>query len=1154
MNGYFYDIESLDNVFTLANFRDKDNVVEIYYLCDDDSLIPKQNFEQKTADHIREKNRNFTGGVEFYNLKNTNSIARLATIFGMSTAKYINNPNKQSDYPAKYRIVCDTDPEYDEELHPYLFGYNSYHYDTTMLTLFLYECIQSDGKITVTTAKSMRQYSDEMFENFNDDKKNMEDRLKFSYKNAAKPSLGFTGPDYQLRTFLIRKNMMMSGRHIDVARLNEKQSKVGLKRLLGQLGYQILESDKLRPGQNHIEDTKQLIDLIAYNVSDVVNLKKLFEHNVYTSGFLLKKQLLKTYPELIYDQLGDTYKPDIKPERVRKDRLIIDSSSAQFSTKALCPYGHLHDYDVVSFMYPSEEKSKKLGIPRVNVLEEAKKFFYKNFKQPELRAQFDVIYNYYKQIEGKNFNNGKNYLIDHGIDDPDALPDPEDLLMQMHPALKIHKLEQIPAPNTCITYFNADGSPSSCFVNFSTGGIHGAEYNKALYEKDIEKYQKVHDAWKAKVDILNRVMKMYPDPCEIKKNKGVTIEGIKYKPSDFLKSKATTEIAFYKDPPEEPKKPLLFKETKEGSGSYNINKRYTYTSADMVQHEDFVSYYPNMLRMMDAFFNVYLGYDRYGEIFDNKTRYGKMTKAKKYSKEKQSFYSIMKNGTKLILNSGSGAADANFESNIIMNNKIISMRIIGQLFTWRIGQAQTIAGAKIISTNTDGLYSAGLEETINNKVLEKESADIHVEIEPEPIYLISKDSNNRTEITMQNGVLGKVEGASGGSLACRKGPNPEKSLAHPAILDWALTEYLACAAMNYKRSGLDKPFVEELGMSILKSARKQFNDDVHTLLMFQNVIASSPGSQRFVFATIDEDLTQPIPLQHYNRCFIMKDNTQGTCHLQIASAKVITDAMLRKRRKNKDRKQQHDPIASAVLAVNGIKTSMLPVTKEATVTKIPGNEAEWYMLIENSDLHLMSEKRKNEILDNLDYDKYLGLLKHSFEKNWFNLTPEYEQALTDIKKAEKESAEVPVSLIDVIDDQNKKNKIKQTSSNTTADDTDNTDDTLEIVNVEDTSEIDEKGEERLKEEARIMHEAAMMVKENGEACLMAITNEIEKPIGFIDLDIPVANILTKLVKTDIAPDDIENAEHILLMSGIRKSDAHTVLVKLIKALTNTDIN
>lgn len=1150
MNGYFYDIESLDNVFTLANFRDKDNTVEIYYLCDDTPLIPAVGFEQCATDMIHKKNRNFTGACEFYNLKEPASIDRLARTFGLSDAYYQNNPNMPSSYPAAYRLVCDTDPAYDEDLHPYLFGYNSYHYDTTMLVMFLYDCIDQNGQFHITTAAQMRQYNNELFDSFNGECKNMEDRLKHSYKDPSRPSKGFVGPDYKLPTFVIRKNMMMSGRHIDVARLNEKQSKVGLKRLLGSLGYQILESDKLRPGQDHIDTTEQLLELIAYNVSDVVNLKKLFEHNAYTSGFLLKKQLLKTYPELVYNEKDDTYKPDISQSSVRKDRLTIDSSSAQFSTKALCPYGHLHDYDTVSFMYPSEAKSKQFGIPRVNVLEEAKEFFYSHFSQPELRAQFDAIYNYYKQIEGKNFNESKNYLIDHGID-PDASPDPE---IELPDELKICRLSQIPAPNTCMTYFNADGTPSSCFVNFSTGGIHGAEYNVKLYQSDLEKYGESLARWQASVDVFKKVMEMYPDPCDIKKNKGVTIDGHKYKPSDFLKPKATETEAYYKDLPKEPKMPLLFKETKEGSGSYNINKRYTYTSADPTQHEDFTSYYPNMLRMLDAFFNPGLGYDRYGEIFDDKTRYGKLMKDKNETPEKRALYSIMRNGTKLILNSASGAADANFESNIRMNNKIISMRIIGQLFTWRIGQAQTIAGAKITSTNTDGLYSTGLEESVNNTVLAKESADIHVEIEPEPIYLISKDSNNRTEIAMKDNQLGDVEGASGGSLACRKGPNPEKSLAHSAILDWALTEYLACAAMGYKGSGIDKPFVDELGKSILSSARAKFDDDIHTMLMFQNVIASSTGSQRFVFATTDDDITTPIPLQHYNRCFIMKDKTPGTYHLQIASAKAITDATMAKRRKDGDRMQQHDPVAAAVLAVQGIKTSALPFNKEATVVKIPGTESEWYMLIENNDLHLMSQERINEILDSLDYDKYLSLLRKSFEDNWFNESPEHEQEIADAKEAEKKAKKTAASIKDAVAE-------TETGVNNSEPEPAPTEAPVHLFG--DNGLVNQMQTDTVPAAAQTVSPTDSTATDNASAESVPIMEQTETVAGpaATEEDAPPAAFGTlmppamiQLQNTLISPVDIANAEHVLCMNGIREIEAHKVLCKVVQVLTGTKID
>lgn len=1099
----FYDIESLTNVFTLANYRSYDNAVEIYYLCDDPALIADPDFQTKATARIHRNNKNFTGTVEFYDLHDSESNYRLARTFGLTDAYYANNPNNKSSYDRSYRLVCDTDPEYDENIYPFLLGYNSYHYDTTMITLYLYDAIDDrNNSFHCQTAKRMRQYNDELFsDEFDGPCRNMEDRLRCTYKDPARPSKGYER-NFKTPTAVIRKNMLMSGRHLDVARINEKQSKVGLKRLLGMLGYQILESDKLRPGQDTIETADQLLDLIAYNVSDVVNLEKLFMHKIYQSGFTLKKQLLKTYPELIYAEKDDTYKPDVSPFTVRNDRLVIDSSSAQFATKALCPYGHLQDYDTVSFMYPSQAKADALGIPRLNILEESKKFFYNNFKQPELRARFDEIYNYYKSIEGKNFNASKNYLIDHGID-LESCPDPEILLPD---ELRIHKLSEIPTPNTCMFYYRKDGSPSTCFVNFSTGGIHGAEYNVKLYEADVECFKIKRAAWEKQCAIFDEAKRIYPDPRDLKINKGITINGVKYKPSDFLKPKATAAEAYYKDYPKMPKAPSVFKHTQTSSSdSWNIDPRYTFTSAAMTNHEDFTSYYPNMLRMMDAFFNPGLGYDRYGEIFDDKTRYGKLMKDKSLSQEERDLYSVMREGTKLILNSASGAGDANFESNVRMNNKIISMRIIGQLFTWRIGQAQTIEGASIISTNTDGLYSV-LEAEYNNKILARESESIHVDIEPEPIFLISKDSNNRTEIKANDGQLGEIIGASGGTLSCRKGPTPAKALAHPAIIDWALCEYLTIASICYKGTSLAKPFDDTIGRSIISSARKAFNDDVHTLLMFQNVIASSPGSQRFIFATSDTDLTAAIPLQHYNRCFIVKDKTPGAYHLKAAVAKVITDAMQKKRVKNNERAQQHDPIASEILAINGVKSVSLPLNKEATVTKITGVEEEWYMLVNNNDLHYLTQDQINNILDNLDYDKYLSLLRNSYENNWLNATPEEETADNEL------SAKIDIFA----DNSDTPEQLQSDAANTVS------------VNT------------------------AAVSPQPEPSCSDPIPAMSEDSIApFESMSFPKCISLNKTV---LSPTDIYQGEKVLKMHGIREVDAHMVFSKLMKSVTDTDID
>ena len=254
----FYDIESLENVYMLANMRSDDDTIEVYYLLDDLNLLPQvtapgvvpQQFIQDATKRILEKNKNFHGKVELYELRGEEANVRLVKTFGLTDARYASNPNKKSSYPADWRLICTTDKEYDESIHPYFLGYNSFNYDTTMHTMYAYEVMGEKGTFKPTTAKKMRQYNDELFTS--QFKERMYERLRVTYKNASAPSQGFTAPDYTAPRAVIRKNMLLTGRHLDVAKLNEKQTKVALKRILGMLGYQILESNKLRPGQNKI--------------------------------------------------------------------------------------------------------------------------------------------------------------------------------------------------------------------------------------------------------------------------------------------------------------------------------------------------------------------------------------------------------------------------------------------------------------------------------------------------------------------------------------------------------------------------------------------------------------------------------------------------------------------------------------------------------------------------------------------------------------------------------------------------------------------------------------------------------------------------------------------------------------------------------------
>lgn len=969
-----YDIESLQNIFCQAFYTPKDNLVELFVLADEQfdekgkSHDPTYNMlaahANEIAKRIYERNYNFNGTIRLYDLHLKSHTDEMGKRLGISDAYLVNYPDSKSTFPKELRPVCDTDPEYDEDKHPYLAGYNSYNYDTTMNAMYFHE-VYSSGNFEMTTAEQMRSYNNELF------LPEFKDRMASRLTVTQTANHRWSAPNYRDPRYLIRNNMLKSGRHIDIAKLNEKQEKVGLKRLLGMLGYQILESDKLATGTDRIENLDQFYELLAYNVSDVVNLNCLANHKVYTRAFALKKALLNEYPELIYMKQDNAYKPDIRPEKVRRDRLCIDSSSAQFATMTLCPYGHLKDIPVVSFDYPSQKQADKLGIPRVNVLEESKKFFYANFTQPELRARFDVIYNYYKNIEGRNFNNSENYQEDYGEN-----------------ATPAEKLSEIPDTDTHLPYFDKDGNETTCFVTFSTGGIHGAEIN-------MRRYLAEKADWDKKKADLDYVKSLYPNALDCKWATKYNDRSCKFvKAPDgheisllkCLASGATFKQASYKSL--DKTKPLLFKTDEKGKTK--INPKYVYTSADETNHEDFTSYYPNLLRMLEAFYNEGLGYDRYGEIFNKKSEYGKLMKDTSLPKEKREEYATSRSGVKLILNSASGAGDTAYNSAIVMNNQIISMRIIGQLFSWRIGQAQAIQGAKITSTNTDGLYSV-LEPTLNNKILEKESESIHVDIEPEPLYLISKDSNNRIECNIETE---EIYSASGGSLACQNGPDPTKSLAHPAVIDWALCRYLIKAAkQNDNTLSLSTEFNEDVGREILMSTYKLW-DKTKWLNMFQNIIASSTGSVMYIFGLKDNN-PDPIILQHYNRTFIMKDDTANTMHLQKAMARVITAATAKKRKKANEPPVQHDPLARQILRVHGVNN--IEVGKEAAISKITLIEPTWSMLIQNKALENLTLDEIEFVRDNIDIEKYLGLLKDSFTKNWRNILPDKTNDLIDVE-------------------------------------------------------------------------------------------------------------------------------------------------------------
>lgn len=990
-NILFYDIESLKRLFSLAAYsvekdpsKNQRPKVDIYYLYDPDGsgcvrLSPESEAYVRYKVFSENPNLAKNARVDFYNLLDEAACLRLAETFGCVA----------DGLTVKKPILWDTDPGYDPEKHPFLAGYNILNYDMVMLGFYFSEVFASGTgrNFNPTTPELMRSYNDELFDPFF--KSQMPRRLRYKYHgNPAKAKydrdavrigsryLVDEGWDSRAPAKLAYDYMAMSGRHLDVARLNEKQFRVGLKRLLGMLGLQIKEPVVSLGASGDAEtlDFESFADIIAYNCSDVIQLSRLMDHQAYTGPFLLKSQMLVDYPAAVYRQKKDAdgnllYEPDIRPDAVRRDRLTVNASSAKLAAAALCPYGSLGDNDHVVFTYPHPKKAEERNVKVFNVLDYMETFIHTRMeplvKSPAGQAIVDGAKEalaMYRDIEGRDFN----ATHDDGLGSGAGISDLRDF----------RKVINVP-------YMGPDGEPTSCFATFSVGGIHGCECDRARYEKDLADYAerraffaRLQNAWPDPLQLLTD-HKPNGRPC---RRKVFEFEGKEYEVKDFIKSSSTLKKAEWKTEWSDPRKPELFRLMP--SGNRKLDPRYAYTSFGPMNHEDFTSYYPRMLSQMMAFWNEALGRDPYEEIFQNKGKFGKMMKDKSLPKEKQNLYKVMRNGTKLVLNSASGAADTDYKTSIRMNNRITQMRIMGQVFAWCIGAAQSLQGALVPSTNTDGLYTV-MEESLNNKILFREAAVTGVDIEPEPMFLVSKDTNNRLEakIVDDSGDIFrdvKILGASGGTLACWEGPNPEKALDHPAIQDWALIWFLLHKAIDKKEIGEWEP---ETGLLYLtEKAKAAFPDRVMFLRMFQNIVASSPGVHAYTFGSSvpitdpeSPDIT-PIPMQHYTRVFYV-DPEKLPPHVR-SRVVYLAQAYIMKRGQAEEGAGSL-PAVTVIRDQNGDGDSLLAGVPK--IKKLKGVALTQPCLVVNEDLSFSDMDP-----DWLDYGYYNAQLGSCYKNAWQN--------------------------------------------------------------------------------------------------------------------------------------------------------------------------
>lgn len=734
----FWDIESYKNLFCVG-MMDQDQHIEMHYLVNNDDDEKKV---LKALNHYCQT-INPDATYTSYNLaKNAQRLIwhfKKDLNFKQQTKKPMINAflnqaeiKKQLEGTAKVLEKAHVDKKY------WYFGYNTLHYDIPMID-HLTEYVQN-GRLN-TTCESLRRYSDKLISGM------VNTYSSNSYAKYAK--------------------------EVDAAMLNEKmvdrgRVTIGLKTLVGIRGGSIIESESNKSG---VSD--DIFKDILYNINDVTELRDVVYPGQMSETFGIRRYLLKLYPHL------------------KQNGLTVNDTSAKFVENVVAPDKPIIDDPVVSYMYPAKhiiENLHKNGNPKAkqkNLLEDTKDWYIKNVYNRVAKnnlpaananlAKFMSIYGLYHEIEGQNWNLSKLQYERYHIEGNS----------------KAMRKELFAKYGMYLPLIDENGIWHGSYVNFSLGGLHGAEVNMKQLMKDRQKIKELKD----KYGYISKIPKKAVSAKLLNLIKKQSRTEYKNYPMHLIHEipylyKATQSSDKIIDPDEFTPFMYIKKGSQDKSPRERLIDRYKYTSIGEVVHQDFTSYYPTILINLGVFYDG-KGRDRYHEVYNHRVAIKKKLKTLEFGSPEYNATDIEQLGYKLILNSASGILDADFDTKLRANNKALEMRIVGQLCTFRIAMALSLEGAGVPSTNTDGIYVSHMAIDENTDVVDNVLKDLYLGIEPEKLYLVSKDSNNRMEVTD-----GEITSARGGTLTSWSGARVDNRLSHPALSDRIMTYYLENTDLN----------------------------------------------------------------------------------------------------------------------------------------------------------------------------------------------------------------------------------------------------------------------------------------------------------------------------------------------------------------------
>ena len=856
-----YDIESVEDAFTFSHYNPSKNIVNVFILWGQDKLEALSDAElSMIKEKILQVNPILRISKARINVFNgtTELMYYLLPLFAdqlprtSSTREVLNHI--QNPYTGKLLVENPFTNEIgdnDTSVHTYQFGFNSKSYDMGVLAFVIEQWTNGNLPVNPSDWSNTSRYITPS---------TIKD-ISNKVINSAYPSQ-VEELSYRSNAGKVLQAMTKSTRFVDIRLLLGKSAKLtlGLKRYAAQAGWQILESelvksqDSLRviaskinakraiTGESKVTPVELLADMIGYNVLDVLNSKRLFEMGDWQTGFKQHLQLL--------DRFEDSF----------EGKLYVDSTNSKFIEYVIVPNNggkpiRLRDADSIDLTFPTADGDK-------DMLEVAKEF-----------GLPDEVYAFYDNYRNTKTQNGKQAVE---IGKEKVLSDPR--------LTKAKDEKRLSDKGTTLDVWVTDtsGNINNSHINVSVGGAHGEYASFDDYVKNIDYEKAFVNEQKLIEDYYNTLVINDPELSE----------------KDNEKQTRALRLAFARDV----KAGEMFKDPNTGAevGKIPMNQLVTVNSkritlkkvpsfsqvpsdyvktvfAKDVIHADVDSLYPTLLTLLHTLLRSD-GKDVYGDLRNERLKLKASLPSHKPDYTEHDWeVNAVQMLNKLLLNSATGAADANFDTNILVSNKITAMRIIGNLLIYILSMKLAAIGGTLVSINTDGLYVYGISKEDANDVIEEWTKYFNLSASPEVVErFISKDTNNRIEVSE-----GKLDYAGGGSFSAWKKPSLMKSVAKPAMMDEALVNYMwkeADPLSSFDRTFVTNYITERIAHATTDEEKEEL------LLKFQWIFSGSPSKNRHYYA-YDTDADEYSALSNISRAFITKSDYSSVAVKLLSAAK-----------------------------------------------------------------------------------------------------------------------------------------------------------------------------------------------------------------------------------------------------------------------------